>query len=164
MKNVLMIEYSPDSDSALTDDGTNKLIIKGLITSQQTRLHTLTYRHIHRAHFSLNVTYAFVIIINIWPWLTFLKSWTKIFVGQGYLKYHKNHSLFLYMDLNRSVQTGKYRKGTVLYCSTNTSLSRKNTVTLQLYRRASSSEDDSKGKKFFLAFSAVLTPQLFMAR
>lgn len=40
-----MIEYGRDSDSALTDEGTNKLIIKGLITSQQTQLHTHADTH-----------------------------------------------------------------------------------------------------------------------
>ena len=64
MKNVLMIEYGRDTDSALTDDGMNKLIIKGLITSRQTQLHSHTHRHTHGPHFLLNVINAFVIIIK----------------------------------------------------------------------------------------------------
>lgn len=49
MKNALMAEYGLESDSALTDDGMNKLIIKGLITPLQMHLHTCAHTHM-RSH------------------------------------------------------------------------------------------------------------------
>lgn len=55
MKNELMIEYDSDSDSVLTDDGTNKLMIKGLITSHQTQLHIHTHTHTSVTYFLVNV-------------------------------------------------------------------------------------------------------------
>lgn len=46
-----MAEYGLESDRALTDDGMNKLIIKGLITPLQMHLHThirkRTHTHTH---------------------------------------------------------------------------------------------------------------------
>lgn len=44
-----MAEYGLESDSALTDDGMNKLIIKGLITPLQMHLHTCAHTHM-RSH------------------------------------------------------------------------------------------------------------------
>lgn len=46
-------EYGWDSDSALTDDRMNKLIIKGLITSQQMQLHTHQQGEGRTSHFVL---------------------------------------------------------------------------------------------------------------
>lgn len=48
MKNALMAEYGLESDSALTDDGMNKLIIKGLITPLQMHLHTCAHTECER--------------------------------------------------------------------------------------------------------------------
>lgn len=69
MKNALMAEYGLESDSALTDDGMNKLIIKGLITPLQMHLRTCAHTHaltqsVRERPQLFNVMNAFVIIIN----------------------------------------------------------------------------------------------------
>lgn len=83
-----MIEYDSDSDSVLTDDGTNKLMIKGLITSHQTQLHIHTHTHTSVTYFLVNVN---IRVCHFGPDspFSFFKSYTRTFLGRGYLKCQK---------------------------------------------------------------------------